>query len=96
MPKKSKKLTTKLVPTFKSIQEEQAFWDQHSVLDFPDQFKEVEMDFSQLKPSTSRITFRLSDSMLYNLKIMANKRDVPYQSFIKTILADRIKAEYTR
>jgi len=32
--------------------------------------------------------------MIYNLKMMANKRDVPYQSFVKTILADRIKAEY--
>lgn len=96
MTQKSKKLTTKVVPIFHSIQEEQAFWDQHSVLDFPDQFKEVEMDFSKLKPSTSRITFRLSDSMLYNLKIMASKRDIPYQSFIKAILADRIKSEYAR
>jgi predicted DNA binding CopG/RHH family protein len=32
--------------------------------------------------------------MLQQVKMMSNKRDVPYQSFIKTILADRIKAEY--
>lgn len=89
---KVKKLTQ--VPKFKSIQEEADFWDTHSVLDFPDQFKVVKMDFSALKPSIERVTFRLPSSMLQSIKIMANKRDVPYQSFVKTILADRIKAEY--
>jgi predicted DNA binding CopG/RHH family protein len=89
---KSKKIAQ--VPKFKTIQEEQDFWDTHSVLDFPDQFKEVKMNFSALKPSTERITFRLPSSMLQQVKMMSNKRDVPYQSFIKTILADRIKAEY--
>ncbi|PIR99118.1 hypothetical protein COT87_01115, partial [Candidatus Collierbacteria bacterium CG10_big_fil_rev_8_21_14_0_10_44_9] len=43
-------------------------------------------------PSTKPITIRLPVSLIYNLKMMANKRDIPYQSFIKTILADRIKA----
>ncbi len=89
MPKKLNK-----VPKFKTINEEQNFWDTHSVLDFPDQFKQVEMDFSKLKPSTSRVTFRLPDSMLYSIKLMANKRDVPYQSLIKTILHDRIEKEF--
>ena len=52
------------------------------------------MDFSALKPSTKPITIRLPVSLIYNLKLMANKRDVPYQSFVKTILADRVQAEY--
>jgi predicted DNA binding CopG/RHH family protein len=90
---KDKKLTQ--VPKFKNLQEEMDFWDTHSVLDFPDQFKEVKMDFSALKPSVERVTFRLPSSMLQSIKIMANKRDVPYQSFVKTILADRIRTEYT-
>jgi predicted DNA binding CopG/RHH family protein len=84
----------KTIPKFKTLQEEQKFWDTYSFLDFPDHFKEVEMDLSSLKPSTSRVTFRLPESMLYSLKVMANKRDIPYQSFIKTILADRITQEY--
>lgn len=86
----------KKVPVFKTIQEEQDFWDTHSVLDYPDQFKQVQMDFSELKMTTRPITIRLPESMIYDLKMMSNKRDVPYQSFIKTILADRIKAEYAR
>lgn len=84
----------KKIPKFKTLKEEQDFWDSHSVLDFPDQFKRVEMDFSELKSSTKPITIRLPETMLYDLKIMANKRDIPYQSFIKTILHDRIAKEY--
>jgi predicted DNA binding CopG/RHH family protein len=83
----------KKVPKFKTLQEEQDFWDTHSILDFPDQFQQVEMDFSALKPSTKPITIRLPVSLIYDLKMMSNKRDVPYQSFIKTILADRVQKE---
>ncbi len=90
--KKQKKVNK--IPKFKSLQEEQKFWDTHSILDFPDQFEEVEMDFSKLKPSTRPITIRLTESMLYDIKLMANKRDVPYQSLIKTILHDKIREEY--
>jgi len=82
------------IPVFKSEDEERDFWATHSILDFPGRFKRIEMDFSALKMSTKPITIRLPESMIYNLKMMANKRDVPYQSFVKTILADRIKAEY--
>lgn len=84
------------IPVFKNEDEERDFWATHSILDYPDRFKRVEMDFSALKPSTKPITIRLPVSLIYSLKMMSNKRDVPYQSFIKTILADRIKAEYAR
>ena len=31
--------------------------------------------------------------MLERLKLLANKRDVPYQSLLKMFVADRLKAE---
>ena len=31
--------------------------------------------------------------MLEELKLLANKRDVPYQSFVKVFLSDRIEQE---
>lgn len=88
MPKNNK------IPVFKNEDEERDFWATHSVLDYPDRFKRVNMDFSALKMSTKPITIRLPESMIYKLKMMSSKRDVPYQSFIKTILADRIQLEY--
>ncbi len=46
--------------------------------------------FPNLKPSTETISLRLPESMLNDLKVMANKQDVPYQSLIKMILAERL------
>lgn len=46
--------------------------------------------FPNLKPSTTTISLRLPDSMLNKIKVMANKRHVPYQSLIKMLLAEKI------
>lgn len=82
------------IPKFASEDDERDFWATHDTTDYFDMEHPIEMDFSALKPSTKPITIRLPVSIIYSLKMMANKRDVPYQSFVKTILADRIRAEY--
>lgn len=46
-----------------------------------------------LKPSTKTISLRLPIGMLSDIRKLANQRDVPYQSFIKMILADRLEQE---
>ena len=46
-----------------------------------------------LKPSTTTISLRLPESMLEELKVLANQRDVPYQSLLKVFLAERLDAE---
>lgn len=82
------------IPKFKNEDEEREFWAKHSFLDFPDSFKEVKLDFSKLKPSTKPVTVRLPLSLVEDLKIMANKRDVPYQSLMKILLAEKIREEF--
>jgi len=49
--------------------------------------------FSNLKLTSRTISLRLPATMIRNLKLLANKRDVPYQSLLKTFLADRLKQE---
>ena len=44
-----------------------------------------------LKPSTKTISLRLPEGLLDSIKIEANKRDMPYQSLIKSWLADDLK-----
>lgn len=82
------------IPQFKSEDEERNFWATHDLTDYIDQFRPVELDLSALKPSTKSITIRLPESLLAALKTLANKRDVPYQSLMKILLAERIKEEY--
>ena len=47
----------------------------------------------KLKLSTTTVTLRMSQSLLHNLKMLANKRDVPYQSLLKVLLAQAVERE---
>jgi predicted DNA binding CopG/RHH family protein len=79
----------KKIPDFKTEDEEREFWDTHSSTDYVDWSKAERMVFTNLKPSTETISLRLPEWLLSTIKIEANKRDIPYQSFIKMILSDK-------
>ena len=73
--------------------EERDFWSSHDSTDFVDWNTAEKVTLSNLKPSTKKISLRLPEIMIEELKILANKRDVPYQSLMKVFLADRITKE---
>jgi predicted DNA binding CopG/RHH family protein len=83
----------KKTPSFKNEDEERDFWDREDALDYFNKKKKVNIDISGLKPSTKAISLRLADSLLYELKKLANKYDVPYQSLIKIFLNERVNKE---
>jgi predicted DNA binding CopG/RHH family protein len=89
--KRVKKL--KPLPVFKSEEEEREFWATHDSMDYVDWSKAERVVFPNLKPSARTISLRLPETMIENLKLLANKRDVPYQSLLKTFLAERLKQE---
>ena len=86
----------KAVPEFKSEAEERAFWEEHDTADYLDWSRAEVTQFPNLKPSTSTISLRLPAQLLADLKRLANKRDVPYQSLLKVYLAERVAAESDR
>lgn len=88
---KNKKL--KQIPKFKNEDQERKFWATHDTTEYFDTTKPVDIDFSSLKPSTKPITIRIPVSMLSALKTLANKRDVPYQSLMKILLAEKLQDE---
>ena len=81
--------------TFKTEDEERKFWATHSPLDFFNVSKVKRASFPNLKPSLKAISIRLPKDMLDEMKILANKRDIPYQSLAKIYLAWGIRAERT-
>lgn len=83
----------KAIPKFKSEDEERAFWVKHETTDYIDWSKARKLKFPNLKPSIRSISLRLPESMINDLKILANKRDVPYQSLLKILLAEKIREE---
>ena len=83
----------KKIPKFKNEAEERFFWQQHDSSEYLDWSKAEEVVFSRLKPTTRTISIRLPESMIEELKLLANKRDVPYQSLLKIYLSERIDSE---
>jgi predicted DNA binding CopG/RHH family protein len=78
------------VPDFQSEAEERAFWESHGSTDYVDWGKAAKTILPNLKPSSTSISLRLPVGLLEQIKVAANKRDVPYQSLIKTWLAEKI------
>ena len=88
-----KKNNKKRVPKFKNEDKEREFWATHSSLDYFDTRRAKRVILPNLKPSVKTISLRLPEMMLEELKLLANKRDVPYQSLLKMFLAERIESE---
>ena len=86
----------KKMPKFKNEKQESDFWSTHDSAAYIDYSKAKRMLFPHLKPSTETISLRLPKSLLDQLKILANKRDVPYQTLLKLFVAERVQAEFKR
>jgi len=90
------KKINKKIPRFKNEDEEREFWGRHDSTDYIDWDKAKKAVLPNLKPSVKTISIRLPEMMLQELKLLANKRDVPYQSLLKMFLAERIEKELRR
>ena len=84
---------SKRIPKFKDEDEEKEFWANHDSSEYINWNRAERITFSNLKPSVKKISLRIPESMLEELKLLANKRDVPYQSLLKIFLAERIEKE---
>ena len=83
----------KPIPKFKNEKEERKFWLTHDSTEYVDWSKARRAVFPNLKPTYKSISLRLPLFMLNEIKVLANKKDVPYQSLIKVYLAEKIKEE---
>ncbi|MEE9446451.1 MAG: BrnA antitoxin family protein [Arenicellales bacterium] len=83
----------KKIPTFKSENEERAFWATADSTEYLNWHESRNVVLPNLKPSTKKISLRLPESMIEELKLLANKRDVPYQSLLKIYLSEKISQE---
>ena len=79
----------KSIPELQNVAEERSFWESHDSADHVDWSQAERVRLPNLKSSTASISLRLPDRLLERIKIAANKRDVPYQSLIKTWLAKK-------
>lgn len=88
------KRSLKPIPEFASEAAERRFWETHDSVEYVDWSKASVVSLPNLKPSTETISLRLPAPLLSDLKALANKRDVPYQSLLKVFVADRVAEEW--
>jgi len=83
----------KPLPKFRSEAKEREFWESkgNDATEYFDSSKMVLTTFKNLKPSTTSISLRLSDSLLDGIRQQANKLDVPYQSLMKVWLTEKLR-----
>jgi len=74
---------------FRDEAEERRFWETHDSSNYVYWSKAERVRLPNLRPATRSISLRLPVALLERIKIAANKRDVPYQSLIKTWLAEK-------
>lgn len=87
------KASRKEIPQFGSEAEEREFWRTHDSADYLDLARLQPAVFPNLWPTTRTISIRLPETLLAEIKVLANKQDVPYQSLIKVFLAQRVREE---
>jgi len=93
MKEQSTRNTKKALPKFNNEDEERKFWAKADSTKYLDWQSGKRRKLVNLKPSVRTISLRLPVSMLEDLKIQANRRDVPYQSLLKVYLAERLAQE---
>ncbi|WP_198262534.1 BrnA antitoxin family protein [sulfur-oxidizing endosymbiont of Gigantopelta aegis] len=85
---------SKKLPHFKTEDEEREFWASSESTEYIDWSKSKKTILPNLKPSTKKISIRLPEIMIDELKLLANKRDIPYQSLLKIFLSEKIEQEF--
>lgn len=83
----------KKIPTFKDEDAEREFWAKADSTEYIDWSKAQRIVLPNFRPTLRTISLRLPESMIAELKLLANQRDVPYQSLLKVFLAERINEE---
>ena len=83
----------KPIPTFTSEEEEREFWANHNATDFIDFSEARRALMPNLRPTLKTVSIRLPESLLESIRVLAHKRDVPYQSLMKMLLAEGIERE---
>jgi predicted DNA binding CopG/RHH family protein len=92
MTKQTKKVIKKTIPRFSSEAKERAFWEnkETDATSYFDTSAPVKVTFKNLKPSTTSISLRITDSLLEGIRRKANQLDVPYQSLMKVWLNEKL------
>ncbi len=86
----------KPLPRFKNENEEFEFWATHDSTDYVDISKGKQMQFPNLRRTTKLVALNMPISLIDQLKFLANKKDIAYQSLMKLFLLAQVEKEFRK
>jgi hypothetical protein len=81
----------KRLPQFKTQEEEITFWERYSIADYWDDLEESG-DFFK-RPKLMPVTLKFDPLVLKKLKMLARKRGVSYNAYIRYLIAKSVEKE---
>jgi len=78
----------KELPRFPSAEEEAEFWETHSVADYWDQMEPAKVVSGG--PRKKLISIRLDPAYIDQIKRIASRKGIPYQTLIQMWLAEKL------
>jgi predicted HicB family RNase H-like nuclease len=81
----------KKLPTFKTQEEEISFWAKHSISEYWEDLDESADTFK--RPKLTPVTLKFDPLVLKKLKMLARKRGVSYNAYIRLLLAKGVEKE---
>ena len=81
----------KKLPKFKTQEEEIRFWEKHSIAEYWGELEESDDTFK--RPKLTPVTLKFDPLVLKKLKMLAQKRGVSYNAYIRLLLAKGVEKE---
>lgn len=85
-----KKKAIPKIPKFKNIKEEARFWDTHSLADYWETFKDVDLVVELSKPRTETLVVRVQKPLKKKLATLARKKGVTTSTLARIFLTERL------
>lgn len=82
------------IPKFANEQEEAEFWATHDATKFFQDTKPVDVTFTDARPRKTQIAVRFDPNTLRELRAVAQRKGVGYQTLIRMWVMERLTQEH--
>lgn len=87
----AKKASANPIPRFKDAEEEAEFWDTHSPMDYPDEFKKADVTFE--RPLRHLLGVRLDAATITQLGEIARRKGIGPSTLARIWIMERLSKE---
>lgn len=81
------------IPEFQNEEEMASFWGNHSPLDFPGEFEDIEVQVIDQRQKKTPISIRLDPALKEGVEKVARIKKVKYQALIQKWIREKLKEE---